>query len=152
MKSIKSLLCVVLVAGAFISMGAAPNESGYSGVPDRKSSMQTDGDGEGTTTKIRESDITPEEAFKNGVQEFAVIAGDTGYFPPRIIVRRNIPVRLYLTNSSAKALCFVMDEFSIRKGLGSQSVEEVRFMPTKVGPYKFYCPVQEIQGTIIVRD
>ncbi len=150
MKLSKTLLVLALMF-TYSAMAAAPNESGYNNVPERKAKLLGEGN-ESTGSSIRESDVTPEEAFKNGVQEFALIASDTGYFPSRVIVRRNIPVRLYLSNASAKALCFVMDDFSIRKGLGSQTVEEIRFLPTKAGPVKFYCPVQEIQGTIVVRD
>jgi hypothetical protein len=36
--------------------------------------------------------------------------------------------------------------------MANQQVEEVRFLPNKTGTYKFYCPVKEIQGVIIVRD
>ena len=55
-------------------------------------------------------------------------------------------------SASARTLCFVMDEFSVRKGVEPQQVAEVSFLPTKSGPYKFYCPVQEIQGKLTVRD
>jgi plastocyanin domain-containing protein len=106
----------------------------------------------GEPAKVREDAVRPEEVYKYGVQEFALIASDTGYFPSRIIVRKNIPVKLYLTSSSARALCFVMDDFSIRKGIAPQALEEIRFLPTKAGQYKFYCPVQEIQGSLVVRD
>ncbi len=45
-----------------------------------------------------------------------------------------------------------MDDFSIRKGVSIQQVDQVNFLPTKVGEYKFYCPVGEIAGTVVVRD
>jgi len=144
------LLPLGLFIAAFIFIGAAPQNSGYSTIPERK--IRTVEGNTPNTSTVREADVRPEEAYKYGVQEFALIASDTGYFPQRIIVRRNIPVHLFLTSSSNKALCFVFDEFSIRKGIASQGMEEVRFLPTKAGQYKFYCPVQEIQGSIVVRD
>jgi len=128
--------------------GAAPSSSGYSNVPKKKEAYGSQMD----ATSIREDAVKPEEVYKNGVQEFSIIATDTGYLPSRLIVRRNIPVRIFLTSASARTLCIVMDDFSLRKGVANQQVEEVRFLPTKAGQYKFYCPVQEIQGSIVVRD
>lgn len=132
----------------FALTGASPSSSGYSNVAKKKEAYGSNQD----ATDIREDSVKPEEVYKNGVQEFSLIATDTGYLPSRVIVRRNIPVRIFLTSASARTLCFVMDEFSLRKGVGAQQVEEVRFLPTKSGQYKFYCPVQEIQGSIVVRD
>lgn len=136
-------------------VAATPATSTYSTVP-RKEAQEVKGlEKEGVEVaakKISDPQVRPEEAFKYGVQEFALIASDTGYFPQRIIVRRNIPVSIYLTGSSSTNLCFVQDDFGIRRSVGQHVVEEVRFLPTKVGQYRFYCPVKEIQGTLIVRD
>ncbi len=134
---------------AFVLMvGAAPRDSGYSSVPKKREAMGAND----SVREIRDESVKPEEAFKHGTQEVAIVATDTGYLPSRIYVRRNIPVRLFLTSASATSLCFVMDDFSIRKGVANQQVEEVRFLPTKPGEYKFYCPVQQIAGTVVVRD
>lgn len=138
---------LALAAFALLT-GVTPLNSGYSGVPQKKEAVESNT----RAQPIREDSVRPEEVFKNGVQEFSLIATDTGYLPSRLIVRRNIPVRLFLTSGSARTLCFVMDDFSLRKGMAPQKVEEVRFLPTKAGQYKFYCPVQEIQGTVVVRD
>lgn len=131
-------------------LGAAHQDSGYSEVQERKALVEQGG--EGTAVSIRDKNVRPEEVYKYGTQEFGLIVSDTGYFPARIIVRRNIPVRIFLASSSAQSMCFVMDEFSIRKGVGPQAVEEIRILPTKVGQYRFYCPVKEVQGTLVVRD
>jgi heme/copper-type cytochrome/quinol oxidase subunit 2 len=140
-----STLCVL----AFLSLtGAAPKSSGYSDVPQKKEAIASGNE----ANNIREESVKPEEVYKYGVQEFAVIASDTGYFPSKIIVRRNIPVKLYLTSASTQSLCFVMDDFSIRKGVQNMQTEQVNFLPTKAGQYKFYCPVKEIEGSIVVRD
>lgn len=148
MKKANFFPFVLLVLGSLSCLGAAPSQSGYSDVPERKGGLHS----EDEPTTIRDPKVTPEEAYKNGVQEFAIIASDTGFFPSRIIVRRNIPVHISLTSASSGPLCFVIDEYSIKKGVPPQKIEEVRFMPTKAGPVKFYCPKQELQGTIVVRD
>jgi len=139
---------VIGLLAILVFTGAAPSQSGYSDVPKKKEAFGSRND----FSEIREDSVRPEEVFKNGVQEFSLIATDTGYLPSRLIVRRGIPVRLFLTSASARTLCFVMDDFSLRKGVAPQQVEEIRFLPTKSGQYKFYCPVQEIQGSVTVRD
>lgn len=128
--------------------GAAPKNSSYSGVQQKKEAFGSNQEAQ----NIREESVKPEEVFKHGVQEFAIVATDTGYLPSKIFVRRNIPVKLYLTSASARKLCFMMDDFSMRKGVSNQSVEQLSFLPTKPGQYRFYCPVQEIEGQVIVRD
>jgi heme/copper-type cytochrome/quinol oxidase subunit 2 len=145
----KFLSTALGTAGAFLILtGAAPRESGYSGVPQKREARGSEDD----LRVVREDAVKPEEVFKNGVQEVSLIATDTGYLPARILVRKDIPVRLFITSASSSTLCFIMDEFSIKKGVATQVVEEVRFLPTKAGQYKFYCPVKEIQGSVVVRD
>lgn len=98
--------------------------------------------------------ISPQQAHKYGVQEFSIIATKQGYFPRNIIVRRNIPVNLYLTTTESRDLCFIMkgEDFSIHKGVGSKSIVKVSFEPRKTGPYRFHCPINNLSGTLIVRD
>lgn len=141
-KILSAILAFTVLAGA------APRESGYSEIPKKREALG----GKDDLRKVRDDAVKPEEVFKNGVQEVALIATDTGYLPSRVIVRKNIPVRLFLTSASASTLCFVMDEFSLKKGIAAQTVEELRFLPTRAGTYRFYCPVKEIQGSVVVRD
>ncbi|NUM89824.1 MAG: cupredoxin domain-containing protein [Bdellovibrionales bacterium] len=139
----KILKMVAWGAMCAVLMGATPPESGYSVVPKK---------GSGGSKSLKDEAVRPEEAFKYGVQEFSLIATDTGYLPSKVIARKNIPVRLFVTSASARNLCIVLDEFSVKKGVQAQKVEEIRLLPTAVGQYKFYCPVQQIEGTLVVRD
>jgi heme/copper-type cytochrome/quinol oxidase subunit 2 len=129
-------------------VAAAPGKSGYSDLPKKQDQHSSEDD----VHPMREEGISPEEVYKHGVQEVAIIATDTGYSPARIYVRKNIPVHLFLTSASPSKLCFIMDDFSIRKGVSIQQVDQVNFLPTRPGEYKFYCPVQEIKGSVVVRD
>lgn len=138
----------LILAGSIFLMGAAPTKSEYSSVPRKKATYGSNEE----ISSLREESVRPEEVYKHGVQEFALIANETGYHPSKIYVRRNIPVHLTLTSASSRRYCFVMDEFNIRQGFGNQEVETVRFLPTKPGQYKFYCPVDQLTGSIIVRD
>jgi hypothetical protein len=141
-----AVLGALAVPGAIHA--AAPSKSGYESVPKKKKGVTSTGG----LQDVSEESVKPEEVYKHGVQEISVIATDTGYHPARIYVRRNIPVHLFLTSASPSKLCFVMDEFQIRKGVMIQQVDQVNFLPTKVGEYKFYCPVSEISGSVVVRD
>jgi len=89
---------------------------------------------------------------KKGVQEIAVIAGDLGYFPKTVFVTRDIPVRLFVTGASKNTLCIMMDSFQVRKQVRSQRIEEITFTPSLPGQYRFYCPVNGMEGTMVVRD
>jgi hypothetical protein len=87
-----------------------------------------------------------------GVQEIALIAGDLGYFPKTFFVNRDIPVRLYVTGASRNTLCIMMDSFQVRKQVRSQKIEEIIFTPSVPGKFRFYCPVNGMEGTMIVRE
>lgn len=142
----KSILFATL---AFVILaGAAPSDSGYSNLPKKVDQYGSNQDAQ----VVRDSSVSPESVYKYGVQEVSLIATDTGYIPKRIYVRKNIPVHLFLTSASPEKLCFVMDEFSIRRGVAIQQVEQVNFLAKKAGEFKFYCPVKEISGSIVVRD
>ncbi len=87
-----------------------------------------------------------------GVQEVALIASDLGYFPKTVFVNRDTPVRMYVTGASKNSLCIMMDAFQVRKQVRSQKIEEITFTPSTPGKYRFYCPVNGMEGTMIVRE
>ena len=89
---------------------------------------------------------------RQGVQEIALIAGDLGYFPKTLFVSRDVPVRLFVTGASKNTLCIMMDSFQVRKQVRSQKIEEITFTPTLPGKYRFYCPVNGMEGTLIVKE
>jgi len=90
--------------------------------------------------------------FSKGVQEVAIIAGDLGYFPRTVFVNRNIPVRLYVTGASKNTLCFMLDSFHVRKQVKTQQVQEITFTPNSPGQYRFYCPINGMEGSLIVKE
>ena len=89
---------------------------------------------------------------RKGVQEVAVIASDLGFFPKTLFVSRDVPVRLFVTSSSKNTLCIMMDSFQVRKQVRSQKIEEITFVPNVPGKYRFYCPVNGMEGLMIVKD
>jgi plastocyanin len=89
---------------------------------------------------------------RKGVQEVALIAGDLGFFPRVFFVSRDVPVRLYVTGASKNTLCLMMDSFQVKKQVKASKVEEITFTPSSPGNYRFYCPVNGMEGTLIVKD
>lgn len=87
-----------------------------------------------------------------GIQEVALIAGELGFFPRTFFVTRDIPVRLFVTGSAKKPLCFMMDSFQVRRQVASQKIEEITFTPNIPGQYRFYCPMNGMEGTMVVRE
>ena len=100
----------------------------------------------------RSADLEASLEKRNGVQEIALIANDLGYFPKTIFVNRDVPVRLFVTGSSKNTLCIMMDTFQARKQIRSQKIEEISFTPNVPGRYRFYCPVNGMEGLMVVRE
>lgn len=144
------LMKFFLLALSFtLLMGATPDESGYSSVPKKREAFG----GRDDLQSVREEAVKPNEVFLKGVQEVAIIATETGYLPSKIIVRRGIPVRIFLTSASPQALCFSLDDFpDAKRGARNQQVEVITLMPEQPGQYKFSCPIGALQGTLVVRD
>jgi hypothetical protein len=84
--------------------------------------------------------------------EIALIAGESEFFPKKLFVTQDRPVRVYITGASKKTLCLMLDEFQIKKQVRAQKVEEVDFVPRKAGAFRFYCPINGIEGTLFVKD
>ena len=93
-------------------------------------------------------------SIHSGVQELALIASHTGYYPEVISVTRDIPVTLFLISDSKKPLCFILegDDIDVKKQVKSLEISEVRFIPKHVGTHRFYCPIDGIEGTLVVKD
>jgi hypothetical protein len=101
---------------------------------------------------IANTNPVPNSTGRTGIQEVSLIAGDLGFFPKTIFVTRDIPVRLYVTGASKKPLCIMMDSFQVRKQIRSQQIEEINFVPNLPGKYRFYCPVNGMEGTLLVKE
>jgi plastocyanin len=104
------------------------------------------------TTDVNPSIDSASVAARKGVQEVALIAGDLGFFPKTVFVSRDVPVRLFVTSASKNTLCIMMDSFQVRKQVRAQKIEEITFTPSTPGRYRFYCPVNGMEGTMIVKE
>lgn len=97
-------------------------------------------------------DVDSVSARRKGIQEVALIANDLGFFPKTVFVTRDIPVRMFVTGASKGTLCLMMDSFQVRKQVRTQKIEEITFTPNQPGQYRFYCPVNGMEGTLIVKE
>ncbi len=86
----------------------------------------------------------------SATQEMALIVGDLGFFPQTLIATADIPLRIYVTSASQKTLCIVIDDFKVQKQVQSHEIKEVMLVP-KVGQYRIYCPVNHMEGKLIVK-
>ena len=75
-----------------------------------------------------------------------------GFFPRTIFVSRDIPVRIFVTGASKGTLCFVMDSYGVRKQVRAQSVEEITFLPNQPVKFRFHCPVNGMEGSLVVKE
>ncbi|MBS1961164.1 MAG: cupredoxin domain-containing protein [Bdellovibrionales bacterium] len=98
------------------------------------------------------TEVSDPIARRKGVQEVSIIAGDLGFFPKTIFVSRDVPVRLFVTGASKGSLCIMMDSFNVRKQVRSNKIEEITFVPNQPGTYRFYCPVNGSEGTMVVKE
>jgi len=96
--------------------------------------------------------VLPPSILKSGTQEVSLIAHELGFFPQSIFVTQDVPVKIYVTSASKRALCIMIDELQIRRQVRSQEMEELSFTPTTPGRYRFYCPMNGMEGTLWVRD
>ncbi len=96
--------------------------------------------------------LEPLTKLRRGIQEISIIAGDLGFFPKVVFATRDVPVRFYVTGASKNTLCMMMDSFQVRRQVRSAKIEEITFTPGTAGKYRFYCPVNGMEGTLVVRD
>lgn len=103
------------------------------------------------TQSSDESRLVPDN--QRGVQEVSLIINELGFFPRTFFVTQNIPVRLFVTSATKKkSLCVMIDEFNVRKSVSLDEIEEITFMPKASGQYRLHCPVNNLEGTMVVRE
>jgi plastocyanin len=80
---------------------------------------------------------------KDGVQRVAVRAGEYFFDPNHIVVKVNVPVELTVSKEPGLFHDIVMREpgagMDFEVELDKDEPKVIRFTPTKVGTYPFYC-------------
>ena len=127
-------------AGRAPASGAGRSPAGASGIVEVKPTS--------TNKTAVKRQIQKTKAF----QEVAVIANDLGFFPSTIFLTEGIPVRMYITGSTQKSQCFLLDQFGVRRQIRNQKIEEVTFTPDQSGTFSFHCPMNGAKGTLVVKE
>lgn len=89
----------------------------------------------------------------NGEQVVKITESGSGYSPRKIVLKKNIPVKLLInaTNIYSCASVFVIPKFNIWSRL-AEGINEVTFTPTETGPIKFSCAMGMYTGSFNVID
>jgi hypothetical protein len=103
-------------------------------------------------TSSTPASVVRKAARNRAVQEVAVIANDTGFYPSTVFLTRGIDTRVFITGASKKSQCFMADSFGIRRQVRSQRVEEVTFTPDRSGTFTFHCPMNGAHGRFVVKE
>lgn len=90
-------------------------------------------------------------ARTRGVQEVSVIATEYGYFPKRVFVTEGIPVKIFLSTPGKRASCFMVNDLGVKKGINPGALDEITFVASHPGDYRFHCPIGSIEGVLTVR-
>ncbi len=123
-------------------------EYGLTGEP----RFQTSIDDLGTEQTVNTAEsMMGNASARNPVQEQSLIVSDDGFYPSKIFVTQNIPVKLFLTTNAKTAQCFIVDDLGVKKGVSPGKVEEIVFVPREARDYRFYCPMRAIEGKMTVR-
>jgi hypothetical protein len=94
------------------------------------------------------------KSYKAPLREISVIATDDGYFPNKLMAFVGEQVRLYITSSSNKKDCLILQQHEVFLSAQKGVVNETLFILDKPGRYRFYCPSSKNEGhlTVIKKD
>ena len=84
--------------------------------------------------------IAPSLAQSATTQEVSIIARNFEYLPNQIVVRKDQPVRIYLT-SVDNPHGFALGAYKIKREVDPGTVTIIDFVPDKAGEFPFHCSV-----------
>lgn len=93
-------------------------------------------------------------AFINddGMQEATITIKD-GYHPSTIVVKKGIPMRLNFDLQEEGCTATVsFKDFDVKKLLTPFDIATVEFTPDSSGSFTFACPMNMIEGTLLVKE
>ena len=88
----------------------------------------------------------------DGIQEATIVIKD-GYQPGTLIVKKNIPLKLnFDVQEEGCTGTVVFKDFDIEQELEPYKLTSVEFTPATSGSFTFACPMNMIEGTLIVKE
>lgn len=93
-----------------------------------------------------------EKTYKNPLREFSVIITENGYYPNNLVAYVGERVRFYITTTSKKSECFILQKHEVFISAQKGRLNEGDTLVENSGRYKFYCPASEHKGFLTVFD
>lgn len=88
--------------------------------------------------------------FKTPLREISVIVTDDGFYPNKIMAFQGEKVRFYITSTSKKSQCFVLQKHEIFVAAEKGVVNEAEVIVDHPGRFRFYCPSSKFNGHFTV--
>ena len=85
-------------------------------------------------------------------RNYSIIATDEGFYPQKLALFAGEKIHLFLTATTKKSSCFIMDEKNIFIGVSKGKISEFELYFDAPGSYRFYCPTGKIQGEFVVLE
>jgi plastocyanin domain-containing protein len=107
-----------------------------------------------TNKPIEQSTSTTQNITEEQGSDYALIHNDKGFFPSKIVVKSGSNVKILIVGIAGRGASessFIIDEYNVHKGVSTGEVSEVTFKAGKQGAYKFYCPITNKKGWLIVQ-
>ncbi|MBA4313515.1 MAG: hypothetical protein C0417_12900 [Chlorobiaceae bacterium] len=100
--------------------------------------------------------VTPSKGYAfindDGMQEATITIKDS-YHPNTIIVKKGIPLHLNFDLQEEGCTATVsFKDFDVKKLLTPFEITEVEFTPDISGSFTFACPMNMIEGTLVVKE
>jgi len=90
------------------------------------------------------------KVFKNPLREISIIVTDDGFYPNKIMAHEGEVLRFFVTSTSKKAQCFVLQKHDVFIAAETGVINEIEIEIKKPGRFKFYCPSSKFLGYLTV--
>lgn len=83
-------------------------------------------------------------------REIAIIFSDEGYYPKSISVFEGEKVRFFITSTTEKPHCFIVESHKLFLSATKGKISEGEVFFDKPGQFSFYCPSSKNDGRVVV--
>lgn len=91
-------------------------------------------------------------AQKTPMREIAIIFSDEGYYPKSISVFEGEKVRFFVTSTTEKPHCFIVESHKLFLSATKGKISEGEVHFDKPGKFSFYCPSAKVDGRVVVLE
>lgn len=84
------------------------------------------------------------------LREVSVIVSDDGYYPNKIVAFQGEKIHFYITSTSKKNQCFILQKHEVFVSAEKGMVNEAEIVADQAGRFKFYCPSSKFTGHLTV--